>query len=164
MRPPEFIDSLAEMEAILREEGLGVLGLIEPQGRPYLVPLNYGYVSGRMLFHCGLKGHKLDCIRANPDVCFTVARQNGRIQRHPGGDPCHVDSESVICHGRARIIVDDFAERAKLLNEFNRCFRPDAAEISEREVRMCAVVEIRLTEMTGRREAGRKVTYWRHKF
>jgi hypothetical protein len=42
------------------------------------------------------------------------------------GAPCHVDSDSVICYGRARLL-DDLAERAAALNAFNRRDRLDVS-------------------------------------
>ncbi len=160
----EFIESSQEMEQILREETIGYLGL-SVDDRPYVVPLNYGYLEGRILFHCALTGKKLEHIRANPHVCFSVGRQQGQVQRHAGGNPCHVDSDSVICYGTARIL-DDVAERQAALNAFNRCFRPDAAVISVEEASRCGVVEIQISEMTGRqeRQEDRRRTYWRHTF
>ena len=74
-----------------------------------------------------------------------------------------IDSESVICYGRARII-EDLTERKAVLNAFNRCFRPDAEEISLESVAKCGAVEIEITEMTGRRERERERTYWRYSF
>jgi nitroimidazol reductase NimA-like FMN-containing flavoprotein (pyridoxamine 5'-phosphate oxidase superfamily) len=100
----EFIESREEMEKLLREEVVGYLGL-SMDGKPYVVPLNYGYADGKILFHCALTGKKLDYLRANPHVCFTVGRQAGEVRRH-AGDPCHVDSDSVICYGKARVVED----------------------------------------------------------
>lgn len=160
----EFVDSRAEMEQILSEETFGFLGLAEG-GMPYVVPLNYAYRDGRILFHCSLTGKKLDQLRANPEVCFSVGRQSGQVQRHVGGDPCHVDSESVICYGRARII-EELDERQMALNDFNHAFRPGAQEISRADASRCAVVEIQIAEMTGRRERheDKERTYWRYRF
>ena len=76
MDEPVFINSRAEMEQILREEVLGYLGLAG-ESQPYVVPLNYAYTPGRILFHCALSGQKLETIRRNPRVCFTVGRQIG---------------------------------------------------------------------------------------
>jgi nitroimidazol reductase NimA-like FMN-containing flavoprotein (pyridoxamine 5'-phosphate oxidase superfamily) len=164
MATREFIESRAEMEQILTRETIGYLGLSR-DGMPYVVPLNYGYVDGRILFHCALSGQKLDYIRANPNVCFSVGRQPGQVQRHAGGDPCHVDSESVLCYGTARILADP-AERLAALNAFNRCFRPAATEITAEEASNACVVEIRVREMTGRRERqeDHQRTYWRATF
>lgn len=156
-----FVESRQEMEQILRQVGVGFLGVSGETG-PYVVPLNYGYEDGRVVFHCALEGRKLDCIRANPKVCFSVARQTGTVQPH-FGTRCHVDNESVTCFGEARI-VEDPHEKARLLNAFNRCFEPGAADVPAQRIQTCAVVEIRIVEMTGRREQGRKVTCWRHRF
>lgn len=160
--PHEFVDSKAEMEELLREETVGFLGL-SVDGKPYVVPINYSYhEDGRILMHCALEGRKLDAIRANPNACFTVGRQIGPVRRHHG-ETCHLDSDSVICFGRARVVTEN-PERAKLLNEFNRAFRPGAADIPDNQVSRCAVIEIRISEMTGRRERGRARALWRHVF
>jgi len=162
MDEPAFIESRLEMEHILQEEVVGYLGLTA-EGQPYVVPLNYVYAEGKILFHCALTGRKLDAIRANPHVCFTVGRQTGPVRDHAAGPPCHVDSDSVICFGRARIL-DELAEREQGLNGFNRRFRPDAADLSPDRVEKCLAVEITIVEMTGRRERDRHRTYWRWTF
>ena len=163
MHEHEFIESREEMETFLREEELGYLGLADSDGRPYVVPLNYSYHDGKVLFHCALEGRKLDCIRANPNVSFTVARQAESVRPHAQGGDCHIDSDSVICTGTARII-DDLDERATTLNAFNRAFRPKAEDIPAEQVEGCGVVEITLTQMTGRRERECKRTLWRYRF
>ena len=123
-----FVDSRIEMERILQQEAIGYLGL-SMDGMPYVVPLNYAYLEGKIICHCALQGRKLDCIRTNPEVCFTVGRQAGRVRRHGDGDPCHVDSDSVICLGRGRI-VEEVDERQHLLDAFSLAFRPDAEGIT----------------------------------
>jgi len=162
MGKPAFIDSREEMEQILREEVVGYLGL-SGDGQPYVVPLNYAYAAGKILFHCALTGQKLDAIRRNPRVCFTVGRQTGEVRAHAGGPLCHVDSESVICYGRARLL-DELAERERALNAFNRRYRPDAPDLPRERVEKCMAVEITIAEMTGRQERDRRRTYWRSTF
>jgi nitroimidazol reductase NimA-like FMN-containing flavoprotein (pyridoxamine 5'-phosphate oxidase superfamily) len=159
MQEQEFIESRVEIENVLREENTGYLGL-SMADKPYVVPLNYCYVDGRIIFHCSFSGKKLDVMKANPEVCFTVGRQAGQVREHAGGDPCHVDSDSVICYGRARVL-EDMDERKAALNAFNRRFRPGADELAMERVLKCCVVEIRISEMTGRHERERKRTCWR---
>lgn len=162
MEEQGFIASRGEMEELLRKEEIGYLGL-SLEGRPYVVPLNYHYSDGKIYFHCGLKGKKLVCMKANPQVCFTVGRQLAEVREHAGGNPCHVDSDSVVCYGRARMI-EDLDERSRVLNAFNRRFRPDAPDVPMERVKNCGVVEIAISEMTGRRERERKRTCWRYAF
>ena len=150
------------METLLTEERVGYLGL-SVGGQPYVVPLTYCYVAGTILFHGAPAGRKLDCIRSNPRVCFTVARQFGEAVRHPQGAACHVNSDSVICYGEARII-EDLEERRRALSACNRCLQPDAKVLTSEEVAKCSAVEITVTEMTGRAERDSKCTFWRHEF
>ena len=162
MEEQEFVESREEMEKLLREEDTGYLGL-SLDGDPYVVPLNYHYNNGRIVFHCGLKGKKLDYLKTNPRVCFTVGRQLGGVREHAGGNPCHVDSDSVICYGRARVL-EDLDERKRALNAFNTRFRPGAPELTLERVMKCCVVEISISEMTGRQEREKKRTCWRYVF
>jgi nitroimidazol reductase NimA-like FMN-containing flavoprotein (pyridoxamine 5'-phosphate oxidase superfamily) len=160
--PKHFIESRKEMEEILRGETLGFLGLAA-DAEPYVVPLTYVYAEGTIIFHCALEGRKLEFLRKNPKVCFTVGRQSGKTIRHPEGAVCSADHDSVICRGAARII-EDAEERRRLLNAFNRRLQPDAEAITPEAAAKCRAVEIRIEEMTGRRWRKGKREYWRHRF
>jgi len=162
MEEQGFIESRDEMERLLREENIGYLGL-SLKGKPYVVPLNYHYADGKICFHCALRGKKLDYLKANAEVCFVVGRQAGGVREHAGGNPCHVDSDSVFCYGQARVI-DDLDERETALNAFNRRFRADAEDVAKERVKNCCVVEIAVSEMTGRQERERKRTCWHYSF
>jgi nitroimidazol reductase NimA-like FMN-containing flavoprotein (pyridoxamine 5'-phosphate oxidase superfamily) len=152
-----FVESRKEMEKLLKEEHVGYLGLSK-DGMPYVVPVTFGYANGKILFHGSLEGKKLEYIRANPQVCFTVARSFGEIVPHPQGASCHADSDSVVCYGTARIVVDD-DERVRILNIFNHCLQPKAKEITPADVATCSAVEIKVIEMTGREERNSKCIY-----
>lgn len=156
------VEALQEMERILREETVGYVGLSRG-GEPYVVPVNYFYADGTVAFHCGSEGKKIDCMKANPSVCFVVGRQMGDVRRHAGGALCHIDNDSVICYGTARTL-DDLDERGAALNAFSRRFEPDAEEISREQVEKCTVVEIKISEMTGRTERDRTHAHWRYEF
>lgn len=155
-------ESREEMEEILHEEMVGYLGL-SMDGMPYVVPLNYAYVEGKILFHCALQGKKLDYLQANPQVCFTVGRQSGKVLRHPQGALCHVKNDSVSCYGVARI-VESVEERKEILTTFNPCLQHNAEEIALEDASRCCAVEIKVIEMTGRRQREREHTYWKHSF
>jgi len=156
-------NSREEIENILKNETMGFLGLCT-NNSPYVIPLTYCYYNGRIIFHCAIRGTKLDYIRANPQVCFTVGRQSGKVMNHPNGGSCKADHDSAVCYGVARII-EEIDERCKALNTFNRYLQPDAKEILPKDVTNCLAVEISVTRMTGRqRRKGTKYTYWEYNF
>ena len=51
------------------------------EGAPYVIPLNFGYTwddDGLTLyFHSGVKGKKIDALRADPRVCFEMDTEEG---------------------------------------------------------------------------------------
>ena len=58
--------------AVLDKGEYGTLGMIDTEGRPYQVPVNYGVFEGGLFFHCAAEGTKIDAIEVNPEVTFCV--------------------------------------------------------------------------------------------
>ena len=86
---------------------------------PYVIPLSFGYNlnSGvlELYFHCAHVGKKLDCIRKNPNVAFSMCVEN-RIEIH---EDVYCKSgrfyASVVGQGKAEI-VEDVAEKCRGLS------------------------------------------------
>jgi len=86
---------------------------------PYIIPLSFGYSlnSGvlELYFHCARVGKKLDCIRKNPNVAFSMCVEN-RIEIH---EDAYCKSgrfyASVVGQGKAEI-VEDIAEKCRGLS------------------------------------------------
>jgi uncharacterized protein len=162
MAKREFVESRVEIEEILKEETTGYLGLSK-DGQPYVVPLNYVYVDGKILSHCALTGKKLEYLQQNPLVCFTIGRyaEDEVIKRHQ--PECHMKWDSVICQGTARILKD-VEERRSVLNAINQHFSPGAEEIDAESAAQCNVVEVTIAEMTGIQSRGKESKFWKHQF
>lgn len=149
-----------EARKLLEDEDTGCLCLSRG-GEPYGVPVSYALIGGRIIFHCALKGEKLDCIKENPRVCFTVSRHPDRVKPHHPEKGCDYRYESVICRGKARL-VEDVAERCELLNKFLAHFNvrlgkaPDANPIPEEVAAGLGCVEITIETMTGRKKIAKK--------
>ncbi len=86
---------------------------------PYIIPLSFGYsLEGGILelfFHCAHVGKKLDCIRKNPNVAFSMCVEN-RIEIH---EDVYCKSgrfyASVVGQGKAEI-VEDVTEKCRGLS------------------------------------------------
>jgi nitroimidazol reductase NimA-like FMN-containing flavoprotein (pyridoxamine 5'-phosphate oxidase superfamily) len=138
------------IERFLESGTLGFLGLARG-GQPYVVPLTYVYRKGKILFHCALTGRKLEYLKSNPQVCFTVGVQSGKTCRHTYGAQCRSEHDSVICFGRARII-ENLEERRKTLEDFNRRLQPHPKPIPLTAASQCLAVEITISRMTLRQK------------
>ena len=138
-----FKQKLSEEECrqVLREEKRGVLALAGDDGYPYTVPINHWYndEDGKLYFHSGASGHKIDAIRACDKASFCV------IDRGESRGDWSLYFKSVVVFGRVRIIEDH--EWALVISRrLSRKFIQDE-EYIEREIRnsggrvLCFVLE-----------------------
>ena len=95
--------SQEECIQILKAEPRGVLSVFGDNGYPYGIPLNHWYceADGRLYFHSGENGHKIDALRTNPKVSYCV--YDSGFQRD--GDWA-LTIKSVVVFGHAEIVKD----------------------------------------------------------
>lgn len=76
-------------------------------GAPYIVPLSHGYDSeaGALFFHTAREGKKIECIEANPRVCFEVEGSVAVKEGDERGCSWGVRYESVIGYGTISELV-----------------------------------------------------------
>jgi len=88
---------------LLINEPRGVLSVLGDDEYPYGMPMNHYYCEedGKIYFHGGKKGHKIDAIRRHDKASFCVY-DNGF--RNPGEWALNI--RSVIVFGRIEIVED----------------------------------------------------------
>lgn len=100
-----YRQKLEENECIelLKSTKRGVLSVLGDNGYPYGSPINHYYdeESGKIWFHGGKAGHKVDAMRNCDKVSFCVMDEG----RH-AGDDWFLTFRSVIVFGRMELIED----------------------------------------------------------
>lgn len=88
---------------LLKEEPRGVLSLLGDDGYPYGIPMNHWYseADGRLYFHSGKHGHKVDALMRCSKASFCVYDQGYREE----GDWA-LNIKSVVVFGRIEILED----------------------------------------------------------
>lgn len=66
--------SIEAVKDLLRSSRRGVLAVNGDEGYPYAIPINYLYdeQNNKIIFHGAKVGHKVDALKKNNKVCFTV--------------------------------------------------------------------------------------------
>ena len=104
-----------ECVRLLKEELRGVLSVLGDDGYPYGLPINHYYneEDGKLYFHSGMTGHKIDAFRREPKASFCVYDQG----YHEDGDWA-LYIRSVIFFGRIEEVHDPekLREIARLLS------------------------------------------------
>ncbi|MBR3351451.1 MAG: pyridoxamine 5'-phosphate oxidase family protein [Erysipelotrichaceae bacterium] len=95
--------SEAECVEILKTQLRGVLSVIGDNDYPYGFPINHYYCEndGKLYFHGGKKGHKIDAMRRNDKASFCVYDEGFRREGEWA-----LNIRSVIVFGRIEFIED----------------------------------------------------------
>lgn len=115
---------------------------------PYCLPFNFAKSGNAIYIHSALRGHKLDCLAANPNVAFALARDI-EIDRERSS----TWFKSVSGKGIARI-VEDVAEKRRALDLLSlrydaKCARPAPAAMAAR----VAIIRIDIISAAGKNSA-----------
>jgi nitroimidazol reductase NimA-like FMN-containing flavoprotein (pyridoxamine 5'-phosphate oxidase superfamily) len=147
-RKDKEITDRAEMEDILSRDRVCVLGLVDA-GKPYTVPLNYGYKDGCLYIHSALEGRKVDILRRNPDVSFCVYVDEELVQ---GDKACAWGTKyrSVMGTGRAELLESP-EEKLDGLKVIVQHFGGPADSLDLERVAKVLIIKVRIGEMTGKR-------------
>jgi len=100
--------STVDIEDVLRCGKIAQIAFIDNH-QPYIVTMNYGYVINeneiRVYFHSANEGRKIDCIKNNPNICFTIAICDPFVA---GDKACNYGMKyrSVVGYGKIRIVND----------------------------------------------------------
>lgn len=112
---------------ILKTELRGVLSVLGDDEYPYGMPINHYYCEkdGKLYFHGGKKGHKIDAIKRHDKASFCVYDRGFRREGEWA-----LNIRSVIVFGRIEII-EDRETVYQISAELSRKFTDDEAYISK---------------------------------
>lgn len=126
-----FKQQLPEQECIdiLNQELRGVLCVLGDGGYPYGLPINHFYCpeDGKIYFHSGKTGHKIDAMRRCPKASFCVYDQGYRKEGQWA-----LNIRSVIVFGKIEM-VEDQEKVYEIARHLSRKFTQDESYI-DREI------------------------------
>ena len=123
-----------EIREVLLSARRGVLSVTGDNGWPYGVYVNpfYDEESGKLYFHGGKIGHKIDALRRDPRACFTVIDEGTHDASRPPA--WALTFRSVVVFGRVEF-EDDHEAALDICRKLCRRFPMDEAAI-EKEIQL----------------------------
>jgi len=141
-----------QIRQLLERSQTGSLVTLNSDGTPYVTPIHFIFCENTIFAHGLPKGKKLDNIANDPRVGFCVYEMD-KLLLDPNGKPCDTNTkyESVIISGIAKL-VDNIEKKSNVLKEIVKKYTPHLVnnEISNNMVKGTAVIQIDLTEITGK--------------
>lgn len=138
---PEKIASILDAAQVLH------LGMADGNA-PYVVPVSFGYMDGKIFIHSSPQGLKLRMLARNPQVCFQVESD---VELITEGAPCQwtLSYYSVIGFGKAHLAQTD-VEKSLGLDVITRHYQGDPLPYSAEELQRLEVIVIEVDRMTGK--------------
>lgn len=147
-RKDREITEISIIENIIKESMVCRISMVD-QNKPYIVPLCFGYETNILYFHGALKGHKIDLMRKNPNVCFEFDLISGTIESENACD-WSMKYQSVIGFGRAAFIESP-DEKRRALTIIMRQYSDRRYRFPENMLKATAVFKVNIESMTGKR-------------
>lgn len=97
--------------AILDKGIYGVLATVDQNAQPHGTPISYASGDGYIYFHGAKRGQKIDNMKANPRVCFTVVGEAEPIFINEPFD-YSVYFASTMAYGNVQVLEGDEKKRA----------------------------------------------------
>jgi hypothetical protein len=148
MRRKEKMMTAERAGEILEKGRYGMLTVVQTNGYPYAVPVNYVYRDGKVYVHCAKEGAKIDAIQADSKASFTVVFDDEILQERFTSA-----FESVVAFGKA-FLVDDEAKKLEMLKALIEKYSPDYLEkgyqYAEKDHGKTAMIVFEAEMMTGK--------------
>jgi len=138
-----------EMEKIINEAQVCYLGMSK-DNNPYVLPMNFAYDAETFYLHSAPESHKLEVLKANPNVCININTGNELFHRHKEvGCSWGMKFKSLNVFGKAGFI-DEYAEKYRVMQLFMVKFSGESYEFSEPSIRNVAIIKVTVEKMTGK--------------
>ncbi len=147
-RAEREITDRQRIDQLLRSNTICHLAMVD-DGLPYVVPMTYAYDGSCLYFHSAKEGRKIDVLRRNARVCFSV---------HEGFVPAGADVvcrkatryRSVIGTGSASLLEsrEDKTTALDLLME--RLYGPGARNYVPEQVDKLLIIKVHIDSLTGK--------------
>lgn len=139
-----------ECVGILKNGSNGILSLSGDEGYPYGVPMSFVYNDNKIYFHCASEGHKIDSIKRNDKVSFTIVSEDNIAP-----EKFTTLFKSVIVFGKIRIL-ETKEEKEKALLLLSKKYSPlESAESTDKEING-AINSVTVLELTCEHISGKK--------
>ena len=147
-RKEKEISDKTIMESIILRSSVCRLALSE-EGRPYVVPLCFGYKDNILYFHSAREGMKLDILRQNNKVCIEFDIDHEIVE---ADDACGwgMKYQSVIGFGKGSII-DDLEKKRKALDIIMQHYSRSSYEFPDSKVKKTVIIKVEIEHMTGKK-------------
>lgn len=144
------IDNESELIEIITRCQWCHLGMIDAEGFPYVIPMNFGYRDHVIYMHGARHGKKISSLAKNPSVCINFSTDHLlRYQNENVACSWSMKYRSVLVYGNAEFLLDE-QEKVDALNIVMAHYSDKPFKFNQPSIREVSVWKIRIGKIEGR--------------
>lgn len=146
----QTLEEKEKIESIIKRTKVCYVGMSDEGGKPYVIPMNFGYSDDVIYLHSAQEGKSISILDKNPKVCITfctepdIAWQNEEV-----ACSYRVRGESIICNGDV-FFENDYKEKIKALNIIMSQYSKRDFTYSEPSIKNVKIWKVKIDEITAR--------------
>ena len=119
-----IIDNKEELYSIIKKCQVCHVSMVDPDGNPYVIPMNFGFDQDVVYLHSSRKGKKIDILKNNPNVCINFTTDHLlRYQDENVACSWSMKYRSVLIYGKVEF-VEETEQKILHLNEVMKNYSP----------------------------------------
>jgi nitroimidazol reductase NimA-like FMN-containing flavoprotein (pyridoxamine 5'-phosphate oxidase superfamily) len=124
--------------------------MIDPEGKPYVIPMNFGFDGDYVYLHGSATGKKVDSLKNNPEVCISFSTDHElRYVNEEVACSWSMRYRSVLVYGKAEF-VEEPDEKVRSLNIVMAHYTERPFEYSAPSIREVMVFRVKIERIDGR--------------
>jgi nitroimidazol reductase NimA-like FMN-containing flavoprotein (pyridoxamine 5'-phosphate oxidase superfamily) len=139
-----------ELERIIGECDVCSLAMVDQEGKPYVIPMNFGYAGDVIYLHSSQTGKKIDVLKNNNNVSVAFSTDHElRWQSEKVACSYSMKYRSVLAYGKVEF-VEDKEDKVNALNIIMKNYTDREFKYNDPSILEVMVFKVRIENMTGR--------------
>ena len=144
------IEKQEDIYEIIKKCQVCHVAMVDQEGKPYLVPMNFGFEEGTIYLHSSRNGKKIEILKNCPEVCIEFSTDYLlRYQNEDVACSWSMKYRSVLAYGKVTFIEDE-SEKVNHLNMIMRNYTPKEFKYNPPSIREVCCWKIVVEKFEGR--------------
>jgi nitroimidazol reductase NimA-like FMN-containing flavoprotein (pyridoxamine 5'-phosphate oxidase superfamily) len=144
------IEERKTIEEIINQCKECFVGMVDTEGLPYVIPMNFGYSEDIIYLHSAPEGSSVRFLEKNPNVCITFCTESTIThQNEEVACSYRIKGSSVICRGKVEFI-EDFDLKIEALNKLMKQYTNHSFKYSDPAIRNVKIWKVEIDEVSAK--------------
>jgi nitroimidazol reductase NimA-like FMN-containing flavoprotein (pyridoxamine 5'-phosphate oxidase superfamily) len=139
-----------EIEEIIKKCQVCHVAMVDLDGKPYIVPMNFGLEESVIFLHSSRIGKKIEILKNNPEVCVEFSTDYLlRYQNEDVACSWSMKYRSVLAYGKVEFVEDDL-QKQNHLNIIMKNYTPKEFKYNSPSIKEVCCWKVNVERFEGR--------------